>query len=169
MPDLNGFAIWIGTGLVGGIAAHAAVVAWRRRSYSKLRHDYTLAVAEAQGAVSADAVVHAEELQRAFARATEPGLWAGLTSHLKAAFLVTGLLGGALLALAGRLPLAIVGLALLLLLGLRRILVASALLLLVFVVSSLLSTPRAPDHSSASVTSHADNSRRSPAPPAPSP
>lgn len=164
MPDLNGFAIWLGTSLVGGLAAHASVVVRRRRGYSRLRHDYTVAVAEAQGAVSADAIVHAEELQRAFSRAAVPGWRAGLTTHLKAAFLVSGLLGGALLVLAGRLPPAILGLAVLLLLGLRRILVASALLLLVFVVSSLLSTPRTPDHSSASVGSPAANSHRGPAP-----
>ena len=163
MPDLNGFAIWIGTGLVGGIAAHAAVVAWRRRSYSRLRHDYTLAVAEAQGTVSADAIVHAEELQRAFARAAVPDRWDGLTSHLKSAFLVTGLVGGALLVLAGRLPPAVFGLALLLLLGLRRILVASALLLLAFVVSSLLSMPRTPDRPPAPAVSSAVNSHRGPA------
>ncbi len=163
MPDLNGFAIWIGTSLVTGLGAHATVVAWRRRSYSRLRHDYTLAVAEAQGTVSADAIVYAEELQRAFARAAVPGWWAGLTSHLKTAFIVTGLLGGALLALAGRLPLAFVGLALLLLLGLRRLLVASALLLLVFVVSSLLSTPRMSGRTPTPVASSAANSNRGPA------
>ncbi len=163
MPDLNGFAIWIGTSLLGGLAAHAAVVAWTRRSYSMLRHDYTLAVAETQGAVSADAIVHAEELQRAFARAAVPGWWAGLTSHLKSAFLVSGVLGGALLVLAGRLPPAFVVLALVLLLGLRRILVASALLLLAFVVSSLLSTPRPQDRSPAPVVSSGVNSHRGPA------
>ncbi len=163
MPDLNGFAIWIGTSLVSGLAAHATVVAWRRRSYSRLRHDYTLAVAEAQGAASADAYVHAEELQRAFARAGVPDWWAGLTSHLKVAFLVTGLLGGALLVVAGRLPPAVLGLAFLFLLGLRRLLVASALLLVAFVVSSLLSMPPTPDHSPAPAVSSAVNSHRGPA------
>lgn len=161
----NLVALWIVASLLSGLAAHAAIAAWSRRSYERLRAAYAGAVADAQETSTPYALVRAEELHRQFMRAAPLRWFAGLGAHLKSALVVGGLLGGGLLILAGRLPPAMAGLALLFLLGLRRILVATALLVVAFVASSLLSPPRCSERVPAAALSSASGPHKTPARP----
>lgn len=162
MANQDPVALWIGTSLLSGIVAHVGVAAWRRRSYARLRRDYADAVTAAQESGSAESLVRAEELHRQFMRAVPPRWFGGLGANLKAAFVISGLVACGLMVFAGRLPPAVAGLALLFALGLRRILLGAALLLAVFVASSLLSPPRSSDRAPAAALSSASHPHRAP-------
>lgn len=144
MAHQDPVALWFGTSLLAGIVAHVGVAAWQRRSYARLRRDYANAVTDAQASGSAKSLVRAEELHRQFLRAVPPRWFAGLGAQFRAAFIGSGLVAIGLMVAAGRLPPVFAGLAFLFALGLRRILLGVALLLAVFVTSSLLSPPRSP-------------------------
>jgi hypothetical protein len=162
MAHHDPLALWLVTSLLGGLAAHVAIVAWYRRSYVRLRAAYTGAVADAQETSRPDALVRAEELHRQFMRASPPGWLAGFGAHLKVASVICGLVGLALMIGTGRLPPVLAGLVLLCAIGLRRILLATLLLLAIFVETSLTNGPPAlPAPRPAQVAKHA--------PPTPSP
>ena len=144
MAHQDTVALWFGTSLLAGIVAHVGVAAWQRRSYVRLRRDYADAVTDAQASGTTESLVRAEELHRQFLRAVPPRWFAGFGAHFRAAFIVSGLVAIGLMVVTGRLPPVFVGLAFLFALGLRRILLGVALLLAVFVTSSLLSPPRSP-------------------------
>ncbi len=144
MAHQDAIALWFGTSLLAAVVAHVGVTVWRRRSYARLRRDYAAAVTDAQASASAESLVRAEELHRQFMRAVPARWFAGLGAHLRAAFIISGLVAAGLMVVAGRLPPVFAGLALLLAVGLRRILLGVALLLAVFVASSLLAPPWSP-------------------------
>jgi Flp pilus assembly protein TadB len=137
----NLVALWLVASLLGGLAVHAAIAAWSRRSYDRLHAACAGAVADAQETNTPDALVRAEELHRQFMRATRPSWLSGLGAHLKAAPVICGLVGLALMIGTGRLPPVLAGLVLLFAIGLRRILLAAVLLLAVFVATSLTHGP----------------------------
>ena len=147
----NLVAFWLVASLLGSLAAHAAIAAWSRRNYARLRASYASAVADAQETSTPYALVRAEELHRQFMRASPPGWLAGFGAHLKASSLTCGLVGLALLIGTGPLPSVLAGLVLLCAIGLRRILLATLLLLAVFVATSLTHGP--PDRASSTPTS----------------
>lgn len=152
----NLVALWLVASLLGGLAAHAAIAAWSRRSYERLRTAYAAAVADAQEISTPHALVRAEELHRQFMGASPPGWLAGFGAHLKAASVICGLVGLALMIGTGRLPPVLAGLVLLCAIGLRRILLATLLLLAVFVATSLTHGPTdLPTPRSAPATTHA--------------
>ncbi|MCM2333306.1 MAG: hypothetical protein NDI82_05095 [Anaeromyxobacteraceae bacterium] len=163
MTHQDAVALWFGTSLLAGIVAHVGVAAWHRRSYARLRRDYADAVADAQESGSAESLVRAEELHRQFMRVVPPRWFAGLGAHFRAAFSISGLVAVGLMIVAGRLPPVFAGLALLFALGLRRILLGAALLLAVFVASSLLSPPRSSDRVPAAGVASASTPARAPA------
>jgi hypothetical protein len=149
-------AIWLVASLLGGLAAHAAIAAWSCRSYDRLRAAYAGAVADAQETGRPNALVRAEELHRQFMRASPPSWLAGFGAHLKAASVICGLVGLALMIGTGRLPPVLAGLVLLCAIGLRRILLATLLLVAVFVATSVTQgPPDQPIPRSAPATTHA--------------
>jgi hypothetical protein len=161
MPHHDPIALWLTTTVAGGLAVHFAIAAWYRRSYRRLRAAYVGALTDAQDTGAADALVRAQELHRQLIRANPPSWLAGLGAHLRSAFVLCAIGGVALLLATGRLPPVIAGVALLFAIGLRRILLATALLLVVFAVTSLTSGPAArPEPTSSSRAAHAATSRR---------
>jgi hypothetical protein len=160
----NLVALWLVASLLGGLAAHAAIVAWSRRSYDRLRAAYAGAVADAQVTSTPEALVRVEELHRQFMRANPPGWLAGFGAHLKAASVICGLVGLALMIGTGRLPPVLAGLVLLFAIGLRRILLAALLSVAVFVATSLTHGP--PDRPA---PGPAQAAKHDPPPPSPEP
>lgn len=141
MTHQDPIAVWLATSLTGGLAGHIAIAAWYRRSYRLLRTAYVGAVADAQQTGAAPALVRAQELHRQFMRASPPSWISGVGAHVRAAFVFGAIAGVALMTATGRLPPAVAGVALLFAIGLRRILLATALLLALFAVTSLTSGP----------------------------
>jgi hypothetical protein len=161
MPHHDPIALWLTTSVAGGLAAHVAIAAWYRRSYRRLRAAYVGAVTDAQETGAADALVRAQDLHRQFIRANPPSWLAGLGAHLRSAFVLCAIGGVALLIASGRLPPVIAGVALLFAIGLRRILLATALLLAVFAVTSLTSGPAGrPEPSTSSRAAHSASAHR---------
>jgi hypothetical protein len=161
MPDYNPIVLWFAASAVGGLAAHVVIAAWYRRSYRRLHAAYLGAVTAAQETGAADALVRAQELHRQFIRANPPSWLTGLGAHLRSAFAICAMGGVALITAMGRLPPIFAGVALLFAIGLRRILLATALLLAVFAVTSLGSGPAArPEPTSRSRAVHAATSHR---------
>jgi hypothetical protein len=78
-------------------------------------------------------------------RASPPSWVTGLGVHVRSAFVLCAIAGVGLMIATGRLPPAIAGVALLFAIGLRRMLLATALLLAVFAVTSLTSGPSGRD------------------------
>lgn len=144
MTHQDPIAVWLATSLACGLAGHIAIVAWYRRSYRRLRTAYVDAVADAQQTGAACALVRAQELHRQFMRASPPSWVSGVSAHLRATFVLCAIAGVALMTATGRLPPAVAGVALLFAIGLRRILLATALLLALFAVTSLTSGPPKP-------------------------
>jgi hypothetical protein len=141
MAHQDPIALWLMTSLAAGLVAHLVIAALSRRNYRRLRAAYVGAVAEAQETGAAGALVQAQELHRQFMRASPQSWITGLGVHVRNAFVLCAIAGVALMIAMGRLPPAIVGVALLFAIGLRRILLATALLLAVFAVTSLASGP----------------------------
>lgn len=155
-------ALWLMTSVASGLAAHLVIAALYRRSYRRLRAAYVGAVAEAQETGAAGALVEAQELHRQFMRATPPSWVTGLGVHVRSAFVLCAVGGVALMIATGQLPPVIAGVALLFAIGLRRILLATALLLALFTVTSLTSGSGARPASLRAPSAHA-----APAPAAP--
>lgn len=143
-------ALWLGASLTTGVAAHIAFAARNRRAYRRLREAYVAAVADAQETGAAGALVRAQELHREFMRAMPPGWLTGLGARLKVALVVCAASGVAVLVATGRAPPILGGVALLFAIGLRRILLATALLVALFVASSMVSPPAPAQPASAS-------------------
>lgn len=139
---------WLLTSLLVGLAAHVAIVSWRRRAYAKLRAAYTSAVATAQESGSAEALGSTEELHRQFLRATPPTWLSGLGAHVRAAFASCFIAGIAVMIGTGQFLPVLAGIAFFTAIGLRRILIGSILMLVLFASLSLTrgnqdrSTPR---------------------------
>jgi hypothetical protein len=112
-----------------------------------------------------DALVRAQELHREFMRATWPGWFRSLGARLKAAFVLCAVVGVGVMVSTGRLPPVVAGVAVLFAIGLRRILLAMALLVALFVATSLLTPPR-PDRTPAA---HLATPRKPHVPPGRSP
>ncbi len=166
MPHQDPIALWLGASLGAGVAAHVALTAWYRRDYRRLRSAYVGAVADAQETGAPDALVRAQELHRHFMRASLPGWFAGLGARIRSAFVLCAIAGIAVMVATGRLPPAVAGFAMLFAIGLRRILLATALLVAIFVVTSLTSSPSDRPAPAAATTAHA-NPARPPTPPGP--
>jgi hypothetical protein len=166
MPHHDPIALWLGTSLGGGLAAHVAITVLYRRNYRRLRAAYVGAVADAQETGAPGALVRAQELHRQFMRATVPGWFTGLGARIRSAFVLCAIAGIAVMVAAGRLPPAVAGVALLFAIGFRRILLATALLVAIFAVTSLTSGPPDSPAATAATTTHA-HPARPPAPPRP--
>jgi hypothetical protein len=141
MAHQDPIAVWLVASVAAGLAAHLAIAAFYRRGYRRLRAAYVGAVAEAQETGAAGALVEAQELHRQFMRASPPSWVTGLGAHIRTAFVLCSIACVALMIATGRLPPAIGGVALLFAIGLRRILLATAVLLAIFAVTSLTSVP----------------------------
>lgn len=141
MAHQDPIALWLMTSFAAGLIAHLVIAAFYRRNYCRLRAAYVGAVAEAQATGAAGALVEAQELHRQFMRASPPSWVTGLGVHIRSAFVLCAIAGVGLMIATGRLPPAIGGVALLFAIGLRRILLATALLLAVFAVTSLTTGP----------------------------
>jgi hypothetical protein len=107
-------------------------------------------VADAQLIGDARALVRAQELHRQFMRARPPSWVWGVGVHVRMALVLCALGGVALMIATGRLPPIVGGVALLFAIGLRRILLATALLLVVMAVTSLTFRPSSAPRPSAS-------------------
>lgn len=149
--------VWLVTSLVVGLAAHIAIVLWHRRGYARLRSAYAAAVVAAQATGSAEALVRAEELHREFIQTRSPRWSASLGAHIRAGFVLCGPAVG-MMVVAGRLSPVLACLALLFVLCLRRLLLGTALLLAVFVASSLIASPGSSDRARLGVLSSASSS-----------
>lgn len=142
MTNSDPIGLWLAASVVVGFAAHLALAARSRRAYRQLREAYVGAVSAAQLTGAADALVHAQELHREFMRTTPtPGWLTGLGARLKAALVVCAVAGVAAMVGTGRLPPLVAGVAVLLAIGLRRIFLAAALLLALFVATNMISPP----------------------------
>ncbi|ABC83043.1 hypothetical protein [Anaeromyxobacter dehalogenans] len=140
MTNSDPIALWLAASVVTGVAAHVALAARSRRAYRRFREAYVGAVSAAQQTGAADALVRAQELHREFMRTTPPPGWlAGLGARLKAALVVCAVAGVAVMVATGRLPPIVAGVAVLFAIGLRRILLATALLLALFVATNMVS------------------------------
>jgi len=159
MANSDPIGLWLAASVVVGVAAHVALAARSRRAYRRLREAYVGAVSAAQLTGAADALVRAQELHREFMRTTPPSGWlTGLGARLKAALVLCALAGVAAMVATGRLPPVVAGVAVLLAIGLRRILLATALLLALFVAtSSMVSPPRRADRTPATALSAPPN------------
>ncbi len=167
MQHRDPIALWLVTSLASGLAAHVVIAVFYRRSYERLRTAYVGAVANAQETGAAGALVRAQELHRPFMRASPPSWLSGVGVHLRAAFVLCAIAGVSLMIATGRLPPIVAGVALLFAIGLRRILLAVALLLALFAVTSLTSGPAGRSETAAHArVARAIASRRAPAPPA---
>lgn len=165
MPHQDPIALWLMTSLASGLAAHVVIAVFYRRSYERLRAAYVGAVADAQETGAAGALVQAQELHRQFMRASPPSWVAGFGVHVRGAFVLCAIAGVALMIATGRLPPVVGGVALLFAIGLRRILLATALLLALFAVTSLTSGPAGRSEAAAHArAAHAIASHRAPAP-----
>jgi Flp pilus assembly protein TadB len=141
MTNSDPLGLWLAASLTTGVATHVTLVARNRRAYRRLREAYVDAVAAAQETGAADALVRAQEVHREFMRAVPPGWLAGLGARLRAALVLCAAVGVAVLVAAGRAPPILGGVAVLFAIGLRRILLATALLVALFVASSMVSPP----------------------------
>lgn len=139
MTSSDPIGMWLAASTATGIAAHVALAARSRRSYLRLREAYIAAVSAAQQSGDAAALVRAQEMHREFMRTTQPGWLTGLAARLKTAILLYAVGGVAVMVGTGRLPPVVGGVAVLFAIGLRRILLATALLLALFAVTSLTS------------------------------
>jgi hypothetical protein len=161
MTNSDPIGLWLAASVVVGVAAHAALAARSRRAYRRLREAYVGAVSAAQHTGAADALVRAQELHREFMRTTTPPGWlTGLGARFKAALVLCAVAGIAAMVATGRLPPLVAGVAVLLAIGLRRILLATALLLALFVATNMVSPPRRADRTPASVHSAPPNAPR---------
>jgi Flp pilus assembly protein TadB len=143
MTNFDPIGLWLAASVVVGVAAHVALAARSRRAYRRLRDAYAGAVSAAQQTGAVDALVLAQELHREFMRTTPPPGWlTGLGARLKAALVLCAVAGVAAMVATGRLPPVVAGVAVLLAIGLRRILLATALLLALFVATNMVSPPR---------------------------
>jgi hypothetical protein len=142
MTSSDPIGLWFAASIATGIAAHMALAAQSRRTYHRLRETYVGAVSAAQQTGDAAALVRAQELHREFMRTTQPGWLTGFGARLKAALVLCAVAGVAAMVATGGLPPVGAGVAVLLAIGLRRILLATALLLAVFVATNMVS-PRA--------------------------
>jgi hypothetical protein len=142
MMSSDPIGLWLVASVGTGLAAHVAIATWHRQSYVRLREAYVGAVSAAQDTGRADALVRAQELHRQFIRATPPSWISGLGGHVKAAFFFCAAAGMVAMLTAGRLPPVVAGVAALFALGLRRILYATALLVLLIPLTSTFAPPR---------------------------
>jgi Flp pilus assembly protein TadB len=150
MTSSDPIGLWLAASVVVGLAAHVALAARSRRAYRRLREAYVGAVSAAQHTGAADALVRAQELHREFMRTRPPPGWlTGLGARLKAALALCAVAGVAALVATGRLPPVVAGVAVLLAIGLRRILLATALLLALFVATNMVSPPPRADRAPA--------------------
>lgn len=166
MTSSDPIGLWLAASVATGVAAHVALAVRARRSYRRLRDAYVGAVSAAQETGVADALVRAQELHREFMQTTQPGWFTGLGARLKAALVVCAVAGIAAMVGTGRLPPVVAGVAVLFAIGLRRILLATALLLTLFVATGVLSPPRPADRTPAA---HVDAPRHGANTPARSP
>jgi hypothetical protein len=142
MTNSDPIGLWLAASVATGVVAHGVLAARDRRNYLRLRDAYVGAVAAARETGAADALVRAQELHREFMRASAPWWLTGLAGRLKTALVVCAVASVAVMVGTGRLPPAVAGVAVLFTIGLRRLLLATALLLAVFVATSVLSPPR---------------------------
>src|SRR5689334_6792342 len=166
MNGSDPIGLWLAASVVTGVTAHAALAVRDRRAYLRLRDAYVGAVSAAQETGAPDALVRAQELHREFMRATWPGWFRALGARLKAAFVVCAVAGLGVMVATGRLPPVVAGVAVLIAVGLRRILLGMALLVALFISTSLLTPPRPVDRAP---SAHLAPSRTLPKPPARSP
>jgi hypothetical protein len=146
MTNSDPIGLWLAASVVVGFAAHVALAGLRRRAYRRFREAYVGAISAAQQTGAVDALVRAQELHREFMRTTPPPGWlTGLGAHLNAALVLCAVAGVAAMVSTGRMPPIVPGVAVLLAIGLRRILLATALLLALFVATSMVSPPRRAD------------------------
>jgi hypothetical protein len=141
MMNSDPIGLWLVASVGTGFAAHVAIAAWHRYGCVRLREAYVNAVSVAQDTGRADALVRAQELHQQFIRATPPSWLTGLGGHLKAAFVFCAIAGTAAMVTAGLVPPVAPGVAALFAIGLRRILLATALLVLLFAFTSILAPP----------------------------
>lgn len=139
MTTSDSIVLWLAASIATGVTAHVMLAARSRRIYCRLRDAYIGAVSAAQQTGDVAALVRAQELYREFMRATEPAWLTGLGARLKAAVVLCAVGGVAVMLGTGRLPPAMGGVAVLFAIGVRRILLATALLLALFAVTSLTS------------------------------
>src|SRR5689334_16295904 len=149
MNGSDPIGLWLAASVVTGVTAHAALAVRDRRAYLRLRDAYVGAVSVAQETGAPDALVRAQELHREFMRATWPGWFRALGARLKAAFVLCAVAGAGVMVATGRLPPAVAGVTVLFAVGLRRILLGMALLVALFVATSLPTPPRPVDHAPA--------------------
>jgi hypothetical protein len=166
MTSSDPIGLWLAASAATGVAAHVALAARNRRSYRRLREAYVGAVSAAQETGAADALVRAQELHREFMRAMPPSWLVGLGSRLKAALVLCAAAGLAALVATGRVPPVLGGVAVLFAIGLRRILLATAVLVALFVASAVVSPPAPAQHAPAAPLA---SPRVAPKPPARSP
>jgi Flp pilus assembly protein TadB len=146
MTNSDPIGLWLAASVTTGVAAHVALAARERRAYRRLREAYVGAVSAAQETGAADALVGAQELHREFMRTTPPPGWlTGLGARIQSALVLCAVAGVAAMVATGRLPPVVAGVAVLLAIGLRRILLATALLLALFVATNMVSPPRGAD------------------------
>lgn len=158
MTNSDPIGLWLAASVFVGVAAHVAFAARSRRAYRRLREAYVGAVSAAQHTVAADALVRAQELHWEFMRTTPPPGWlTGLGARLKAALVLCAVAGVAAMVAAGRLPPVVAGVVVLLAIGLRRLLLATALLLVLFVATSMVSPPRRAERTPATALSAPSN------------
>lgn len=150
MTSSDPIALWLAASLTTGVAAHVVLAARNRRAYRRLREAYVGAVADAQETGAAGALVRAQELHREFMRAMPPGWLTGIGARLKVALVLCAAAGVAVLVATGRAPPILGGVAVLFAIGLRRILLATALLVALFVARSMVSPPAPAQPASAS-------------------
>ncbi len=150
MTNSDPIGLWLAASVVVGVAAHVALAAHSRRAYRRIREAYVGAVSAAQQTGAVDALVRAQELHREFMRTTPPPGWlTGLGARLKAALVLCAVAGVVAMVATGRLPPVVAGVAVLLAIGLRRILLATAVLLALFVATNMVSPPRRSDRTPA--------------------
>jgi len=153
MTNSDPIGLWLAVSVVVGIAAHVVLAARSRREYHRFREAYVAAVSAAQQTGAPDTLVRAQELHREFMRTTPPSGWfSGVGARLKAALVVCAVAGVAVMIATGRVPPIVAGVAVLFAIGLRRILLATALLLALFVATNMVSPPRRADRTR--VTAH---------------
>jgi hypothetical protein len=158
MTNSDPIGLWLAASAVVGVAAHVALAARNRRAYRRFREAYVGALATAQQTGAVDVLVRAQELHREFMRTTPPEGWlTGLGARLKAALVLCAVAGVAAMVATGRLPPIVAVVAVLLAVGLRRILLATALLLALFVATSMVSPPRRADRMPATAHSAPPN------------
>jgi Flp pilus assembly protein TadB len=143
MTSSDPIGVWLAASIATGLAAHVALAARSRRRYLRLREAYVEAVSTAQQTEDAAVLVRAQEPHREFMRTTQPGWFTGLGARFKAALVLCAVAGVAVMVATSRLPPVVGGVAVLFAIGLRRILLATALLVVLFAATSVLSPPSA--------------------------